>query len=55
MRKFFRSDADKIKELEKEVEALKVQQWDELEAALSRLEAARSTWSWRASRKWASG
>ena len=35
------SGADKIKELEREVEALKVQQRDELEAALSRLEAAR--------------
>ena len=35
------SDADKIKEIEKEVEALKVKQKDELEAVLSRLEAAR--------------
>ena len=35
------SDADKIKEIEKEVEALKVKQRDELEAALSRLETAR--------------
>ena len=35
------SDADKIKELEKEVEALKLQQRNELEDAMSRLEAAR--------------
>ena len=35
------SDAPKIKQLEKEVEALKIKQKNELELALSKLEAAR--------------
>ena len=35
------SDANRIKELEKEVEALKIQQRNELEDAMSKLEAAK--------------